>query len=111
MSHIFFISLLYEIDVTKGYDGNNGNHSGNLMITLQFDEVTIDDYGYYECKDNISERVIEKFYLFIDTPDELLFKGNNHHPLIGITCGGSAIGKFKNKENSMKSNQIIKNEN
>ena len=91
-------SLLCETDVTKGYDGNNGNNSGNLMITLQFDEVTIDDYGYYECKDNISERVIEKFYLFIDTPDELLFKGNNHHPLIGIACGGSAIGKFKQRK-------------
>ena len=88
----FQLLLLNEIDIKKGYDGNDGNSSGNLMITLQFDEVTIDDYGYYECKDNISERVIEKFFLFIDTLEELLFKGN-HHPLIGITCGGSAIGK------------------
>ena len=72
-------------DVDKSYD----NITGLLTSTLKFENVQIDDFGFYECLSDQSNDVIESFQLFINSSRSLLLPIKHQSSILTVNAGQS----------------------
>ena len=68
-----------------GYD----NITGLLTSKLRFDQVQIDDFGYYECLSDASGDILQSFQLFINSSSKLLFPIPQHKTILTVNAGQS----------------------
>ena len=76
---------MYVSDVQNGYD----NITGLLTSKLRFDNVQIDDFGYYECLSDGTGDTLQSFQLFINSSTKLLFPVSQQKTFLTVNAGQS----------------------
>ena len=72
-------------DVQNGYD----NITGLLTSKLRFENVQIDDFGYYECLSDGTGDILQSFQLYINSSTKLLFPVPQQRTILTVNAGQS----------------------
>ena len=73
--------------VFKGYDKD----TGDFKVTLNFEAIRLDDYGFYECLSEDQKKVIKSFSLYINSTSNILLPKNEADSgFISVNAGMTA---------------------